>query len=269
MIPWLPRVTALLILVLLCCPQRGWAHFGLITPSRSMVAAPAAASKADATVQFTIAFIHPFELTGMVMERPDKVEAVVAGQRMDLSASLVAKKYQGAAAWNASYTFTKPGVAQFCVTPKPYYEKAEDKFIIHYAKTVVAAFGNEDGWDAPAGLKTEIIPLTRPFGNYAGNVFQGQVLVNGKPAPGATVEVEYLNDAKRWAAPTEYMVTQAVKADGAGVFTFVCPKAGWWGFAALTDADYTNKHNAQDKPLELGAVIWVEMLEWQPAKGRK
>lgn len=69
--------------------------------------------------------------------------------------------------------------------PQPYWEPAEDCYIVHYTKAYVAAFGEEEGWDEPAGLKTEIVPLTRPFGNYAGNVFQGQVLLNGKPVPGA------------------------------------------------------------------------------------
>lgn len=55
--------------------------------------------------------------------------------------------------------------------PKPYFEPAEDCYIIHYTKTVVSAFGLE-GWDRELGLKTEIVPLTRPFGLYAGNVFQ-------------------------------------------------------------------------------------------------
>ena len=39
----------------------------------------------------------------------------------------------------------------------------------------------------------EIIPLTRPFANYSGNIFQGRVLLDGKPVPGAEVEVEYYN----------------------------------------------------------------------------
>ncbi len=67
--------------------------------------------------------------------------------------------------------------------PQPYWEPAEDKFIIRYSKVMVPVFGVDDGWDAPTGAKTEILPLTRPFGNYAGNVFRGQVILNGKPAP--------------------------------------------------------------------------------------
>ena len=97
------------------------------------------------------------------------------------------------------------------VDPKPYWEPAEDKFIVHYTKVIVPAYGDEDGWDKPAGVKTEIVPLTRPFANYAGNTFRGQLLVDGKPAAGADVEVEYFNRDGKYEAPNDYFVTQVVK----------------------------------------------------------
>jgi cobalt/nickel transport protein len=143
--------------------------------------------------------------------------------------------------------------------PQAYWEPAEDTYIIHYTKTFVAAFGADEGWDTPIGLPTEIVPLTRPFGNYAGGVFQGQVLIKGKPAPGAEIEVEFYNKDGKYKAPSDYHVTQVVKADANGVFTFTCPVEGWWGFAALSEADYKIK----DKSVELGAVLWVKMDGWK------
>ncbi|MCI5141843.1 MAG: DUF4198 domain-containing protein, partial [Candidatus Electrothrix sp. ATG1] len=114
------------------------------------------------------------------------------------------------------------------------------------------------GCGEPLGVATEIVPLTRPFGNYAGNSFSGQVLLNGKPVPGAEVEVELYNKDKKFTAPSDYHVTQVVKADANGVFTFACPKAGWWGFAALNEADYTIKDpDGKEKGVELGAVLWT------------
>lgn len=64
----------------------------------------------------------------------------------------------------------------------------------------MAAFAEGEGWDEPGGLKTEIVPLTRPFGNYPGNVFQGRVVLDGKPIPGAEVEVEYYNRDEKYSA---------------------------------------------------------------------
>jgi len=137
------------------------------------------------------------------------------------------------------------------------------RYILHYTKTIVAAFGDEEGWDRPVGLKTEIIPLTRPFGLYAGNVFQGVVMMDGKPVPHSLVEVEYYNKDKKAQAPSDYMVTQVLRADANGVFTWAVPRAGWWGFAALNPSDKKIPYKGVDKDVELGAVLWVEFLQWK------
>jgi cobalt/nickel transport protein len=200
------------------------------------------------------------EMVGMALVRPKVFQVFVDGKSEDISASLQTAKVMKHEAWKANYTIKRPGVYQFAMEPQPYWEPAEDCFIIHYTKAYVAAFGEEEGWDEPLGLKTEIIPLTRPFGNYAGNVFQGQVLLDGKPVPNAEVEVEYYNKDGSYSAPNEYLVTQVVKADANGIFTYGIPFAGWWGFAALSTADEKMKHEAQEKDVELGAVLWMEFV---------
>ena len=105
------------------------------------------------------------------------------------------------------------------------------------------------------------MPLTRPFGNYAGNVFQGQVLLDGKPAPGTEVEVEFYNRDGRYEAPNGALVTQVVKADANGVFTYGVPFAGWWGFAALNTSAEKIVHEGTPRDVELGAVLWVEFSQ--------
>jgi cobalt/nickel transport protein len=148
--------------------------------------------------------------------------------------------------------------------PKPYWEPAEDCFIIHYTKTVAAAFGDDEGWDHELGLKTEIVPLAKPYGLYAGNLFQGIVKFNGQPVPYAEVEVEYYNQHGSAVAPTDYMITQTIKADGNGVFSYAVPSSGWWGFAALNAADFKLKTpSGEAKDVELGAVLWVNFHDWQ------
>ena len=59
------------------------------------------------------------------------------------------------------------------------------------------------------------------------------------------------------------MVAQTVKADKNGVFTYAVPRSGWWGFAALTTADYKLQYKGEEKDVELGAVIWVRFHDWQ------
>ncbi len=233
------------------------AHFGMVIPSDSMVM-----QGDERTVKLQLSFSHPFEMVGMELEKPYDFGVMANGTRQDLRADLKEVRVMGHTAWAVQYRIKRPGVYMFYLEPEPYWEPAEDCFIIHYTKTVVTAFGDDDGWDREIGLKTEIVPLSKPFGLYAGNVFQGIVKMDGKPVPYAGVEVEYLNQGQKARAPTDYMITQTTKADKNGVFTYAVPEAGWWGFAALNSADHTLKHQGRDKAVELGAVIWVEFHDW-------
>lgn len=250
------RWVFILFILIAAFNGNAFAHFGMVIPSKSMV------MQGDARdVALEVSFSHPFEMAGMDMERPIKFEMIMNNEKTDLLPALKETKIMGKKGWHMSRKINMPGVYWFHVEPAPYWEPAEECYIIHYTKTVVAAFGDDEGWDAPVGLKTEIIPLTRPFGLYAGNLFQGQVLVDGKPAPGTKVEIEYFNKDKKSSAPNDYFITQVVKADSSGVFTFAVPKAGWWGFAGLNTSDKKIKHDGKEKDVEIGAVLWIEFKE--------
>ncbi len=231
------------------------AHFGMVIPST-----PVVEDQDGATVTVEFSFSHPMETAGMTLARPKAVLVVVDGKAEDIGAALEPVEIMEHGAWKASCTIGRPGVYAIAMEPEPYWEPAEDCFIVHYAKTYVAAFGEEEGWSDPVGLKTEIVPLTRPFGNYAGNVFQGRVMLDGKPVPNALVEVEYYNRDGLYAAPNRRMVAQTIQADGNGVFTYGVPFAGWWGFAALNMSDEKIVHEGEEKDVELGAVLWSEFV---------
>lgn len=238
--------------------SHAFAHFGMLIPSDNMVM-----QDDNRTVNLQFSFSHPMEMIGMELVKPKAVNVVTGGQTDDLLDALKSVRVMDHSAWGMDYQIKRPGVYTFFMEPQPYWEPAEDVFIIHYTKTVVTAFGDDEGWDQEIGLKTEIVPLSKPFGLYAGNVFQGIVKFDGKPVPYAEVEVEFYNQDKQSQAPTDYMVTQTIKADQNGVFTYAAPKSGWWGFAALNEADFTLKTNAGDeKGVELGAVIWVHFEDW-------
>ncbi len=250
----------LFVLILSGCflfSAQAFAHFGMIIPSDSMVMA-----EDNHTINISLSFSHPFEGNGMDMEKPELFFVMENSKQKDMTPKLAPSTVMDHKAWKASYAIKRPGVYVFCTEPKPYWEPMEDCFIIHYAKTVVAAFGIDDGWDAEVGLKTEIVPLSKPYGLYAGNLFQGVVKLDGRPVPYAEVEVEYYNKDKKAEAPTDYMITQTIKADGNGVFSYATPRSGWWGFAALNTADYKLKKDGIPKDVELGAVIWVEFQPW-------
>lgn len=238
-----------------------YAHFGVIIPSDNIVS-----TNEPSNITLALSFTHPFEGQLMDMAPPEQFGVFVGGKPFDLTASLKEKKAaleQNATArtWNTEYQIKRPGDYTFFVKPQPYWEPVEDSFIIHYTKVCIHAFGLEKGWDQPVGLKTEIVPLTRPYGLWTNNLFTGQVLVDGKPAPFAEIEVEYLNSSPEnpapVTAPDDPFITQVVKADSQGVFSYALVRQGWWGFAALTTADYTLPHDGQEKNVELGAVYWV------------
>jgi len=232
------------------------AHYGMIIPNDPMI------SQADGrSVGLTMSFSHPFERDGMMLEKPVSFSVLHDGNSVDLLNELQSETVMEDQGYTLDYPLDRPGTYIFTMEPKPFWEPAEDSFIIHYTKTYVTAFGDDEGWDTEVGLKTEIVPLTKPFGLWEHNVFQGIIKMDGAPVPYAEVEVEFFNDTGA-TVPDELMITQTVKADGNGVFTYAPPSDGWWGFAALNTADYTLPQDGAEKAVELGAVIWVHFEEW-------
>ena len=242
------------------------AHFGAVIPSEAIVS-----QGGPTTLNIEIKFLHPLEGHVMEMAKPKQFGVMLKGKKTDLLESLQAgqgkspDQAERSTYWQAEYTINRPGDHTFYLEPKPYWEPAEDLFIVHYTKVCVNAFGLEEGWDEPIGLETEIVPLTRPYGLWTNNLFTGQVFCKGKPVPHAEVEIEYLNDSpgniSLIQAPAAPFVTQVVKADVNGVFNYAMPKAGWWGFSALSEAEWTLRRDGRDKGVEIGAVYWVQIRD--------
>lgn len=234
------------------------AHFQEILPSADVLPDGGA-------VTLSLVFTHPMD-GGPTMEmvRPRRFGVLRGGMVTDFTASLAEQAYDGKTAWTATVSLDKPGAAIFFVEPQPYWEPAEGKFIVHYAKVVVDSFASGEGWDAMIGLPVEIAPLVRPTGLWTGNLFRGVVTRGGAPVPFAGIEVEYVNDGSI-AAPNDAFVTQVIKADAGGVFAYAMPRAGWWGFAALVEADEPMQSpDGMAVPVEVGALIWVRTVDMAP-----
>lgn len=260
------RPLFLLATALLLVASSAYAHFGAIIPSDDIVT-----QDDSKTLHLDVKFIHPMEQHYMEMVRPKQFGVVHAGKKTDLLSSLQEAKGKSPdqtekfTFWAADYRIKRPGDYTFFVEPTPYWEPAEDLFIVHYTKVCVNALGLESSWDQPVGLETEIIPMTRPYGLWSGNLFTGQVLLKGQPVPFAEVEVEYLNESPGNPGivhpPSDPYVTQTVKADANGVFHYAMPRAGWWGFSALSEADWKLQKNGEEKAVEIGAVFWVHTID--------
>ncbi len=246
------------------------AHFLVLLPSDDVVEAgdPRA-------VEMAIAFTHPME-QGPVMEmgEPRQFGALAHGRKVDLRGVLLPRKLEGKTAYRATVKLDRPGDYVLFVEPAPYWEAAEEKWIVHYTKVVVDFMGAETGWDQLVGFPVEIEPLVRPYGFWTGNTFRGIVRYNGNPVPFATVEVEYYNEGRRVEPPNGAFITQVIKADANGVFSYTMPRAGWWGFAALVDGE-VKIPGPDGKPadVELGGLMWVKTVDMQgpvirPAAGQ-
>jgi cobalt/nickel transport protein len=236
------------------------AHFLLLRPSADVIE-----TDGPRTLQLDIRFTHPME-QGPVMEMamPRQFGMLAGGKRVDLLKELKPRKLDGRTAYTAALRPTAPGDCVLFVEPAPYWEPAERKMIVHYTKVVVNAFGAQRGWDAMVGFPVEIEPLVRPYGLWTGNAFRGIVRRDGKPAPFATIEVEYCNDGGRVRVPNDAFVTQTIKADANGTFSYTMPRAGWWGFAALVAGDKRLKApDGKPADVELGGLMWVRTVDME------
>lgn len=233
------------------------AHFQELLPSADAVAEPA-----QSKVKLDLVFTHPMERGPvMPMARPQRFGVKNDETVEDLGALLKPRMIENAQAWQAVYEIKKPGNYVFFVEPQPYWEPAEEKMIVHYTKVVVDGYGHGDGWDTAVGFPVEIRPLVRPYGLWTGNVFRGIVEAKGKPVPFAEIEVEWVNDGSV-TAPADAFITQVIKTNAQGEFAYAMPRAGWWGFAALIEADQPMQSPAgKAVPVELGGLMWVRAVD--------
>jgi len=251
-------VIFMIFLLFLSFSQIAQAHFQVLIPSTDIVTA-----EDSRTIDFNIVFTHPMEQGPIMnMEMPVQFGVLIMGQKKNLRESLELKEIEGQKTYSSSYKFKQPGDHVFYLEPAPYWEPAEEVMIIHYTKVVINSMGHEEGRDTMVGFPVEIEPLVRPYGLWTGNVFRGIVKKNGEPLPFAEIEVEYYNEDRKVKIPGDPFITQAIKADAKGVFSYVMPKAGWWSFAALIEGDETMQSpEGKEVNVELGALIWVKTID--------
>jgi len=241
-------------------PTIASAHFQLNYTEESLIERPG-------DVPMGLIFWHPFD-NGHVMDMgtPEAFFMVHRGERVDLMDRLEPATFSGtsneAAAYRATVPVKRSGDYVVVTVPAPYYEESEDVYIQQIAKVVLNRNSLPTDWDQPIGLPTEILPLNKPYNVVTGSTFSGRVLADGKPVPGAEIEVEFMAaepDLESFAttAPTVQPMpggTIVAIADQNGVFTFGIPRAGYWGFAALGSGPATEH---EGKELSQDAVLWI------------
>lgn len=240
---------------LLGLPSTGFCHFQELIPSDDVLTE-------GGPVTLDLVFTHPMDRgPTMDMAKPRRFGVKRGDTVTDLTDQLQEIRVDGQRAWRTRDEIKEPGAAIYFVEPQPYWEPAEHKFIVHYAKVLVDGFASGENWGTMIGLPVEIEPLTRPTGLWTGNIFTGVVRRNGEPVPNAEIEVEYVNDGSV-SVPNPAFVTQVLKSDRDGTFSYAMPRAGWWGFAALTEGDEPMKRpDGSLAPVEIGGLIWVKATD--------
>lgn len=188
-------------------------------------------------------------------EAPRNVPAFTT-QREDLLGDLEEIRYQGKKAWAAHVALNAPGLYQLTTETRPFWNEERGVFEQQFVKTILPVFGAEQGWDAAAGLKFEVLPLTRPFGLMAPALVTGDVRLSGESLADRMVRIARLNTENR-PLPTDWHTVQVVKTNASGEFSFICPLPGWWAFMATAPGDVLKGPDGQPKPLEMRAVFWV------------
>ncbi len=236
------------ILLATMLTQGAFAHFQVLTSNVDIVE-----KNPPQNITLNSSFSHPFNGDIISEDKPEVAKVYVDNKEFDLTNELKKDNKN----WKLEYKIKSPNDYQFVFINKPYFEEAENKFIKHIAKTVINGYAKEN-WDKPLGLDAEILALTRPYTIFKGMAFSGVVLQNAKPVANAEIEVEYLNKDKQ-KMPSEIFENFVIKSDANGVFNFVFPWQGWWGFSALLVDETKLKHKDKEYEVELGAVFWINV----------
>lgn len=228
-----------------------------------------------AEVDILLSMMRPFQHAGVSVDMPqlfavlrhDADPAATAGgempERRDLLGDVEEIRYLDQKAWGANVALDKPGLYQFIMEGRPWWDQERQIFLRHQAKVTLPVQGVDRGWNEAAGQSFEIVPLTRPFGLCAPALFSGRVLLDGKPLADAPVRMVRIN--ADGATPTgPWREAMAGISNTAGEFSFLLAQPGWWCCEALTDGAPLKGPDGELKPVQRAALFWLFVEDTAP-----
>jgi cobalt/nickel transport protein len=221
-----------------------------------MLLPEAAAVKRGEQVLFVYQWGHPFEHELFNAPEPHSVFALAPdGKRIDLGKALEKVPGRKETAYGFRFKPEQRGDFVFMLSTPPICMNADEEFLQDTVKVVLHVQAQK-GWDAHAGQAFEMVPLTRPYGLEPGMVFQAQALAEGKPLPGALMEIEHYNPTPPKALPPDEQITRTAKTDPGGVVTCTLTQPGWWCITAHRDGGKRD-HDGKTYPVRQRATLWV------------
>lgn len=183
-------------------------------------------------------------------------EGVMQPERVDLLGDVEEAQYLDKKAWGANVALDKPGLYQFIIETRPWWNEDAQRYDQHYVKSFLPVYGVETGWEYPAGLPVEIVPLSRPFGLSNPCLFSGRVLAQGKPRAGVLIRAQRIN-LENCPVPSRWHEDVTVRADERGEFALVLNRPGWWCCTAIMDGTPLKGNDGDPRPLQIGSSVWV------------
>lgn len=177
-------------------------------------------------------------------------------------------RYLDKKAWGANVAIDKPGLYQFILEAKPWWDAAKKRYLWQQAKVIVPAFGVDNGWNAPFGQSFEILPLTRPFGLTAPALFSARLMLDGKPLENVAVHMGRIDPGKSKPASKWHENLEAM-TDHNGQFAFVLNQPGWWHCEASIAGAPLKGPDGEMREMDRSTVLWLYVDPLSEAKAKK
>lgn len=224
-------------------------------------------------VDLLLGLVDPFLYTGKDMDRPQMFAVYILNndngnlvqERIDLLGDVEEILHLNTKSWGANVALHKPGLYQFLMETKPWWDEQSKTFFHQQAKMMTPVFGSDQGWDQPVGQPLEIVPLTRPFGLIAPALFTGLVLEDGKPAPNLTVEMGFINSLKI-KTPSAWHHMLKTRTNSLGEFSFLLNLAGWWYCKVDMRGDPLKGPDGKLAPVIKSSLFWLYVDEFAAPK---
>lgn len=165
-------------------------------------------------------------------------------------------RYLNKKAWGANVSVDKPGLYQFILESKPWWDEKRQLYLHQQAKVALPVGKHAGGWAESFGQSFEILPLTRPFGLLVPALFSARLQLDGKPLENVAIHFGRINSDHAKTA-SYWHDRQECRTDAAGNFAFLLTKPGWWYCEASIAGAPLKGPKGEMSPVERSTVLWL------------